>query len=129
MKKTTRKHNLAEWLTFILGLVLIAAIIAFLIVEVSHDESLPPQLKISSTYQAAIKPYAFEVIVENTSKQTAEGTQISFALYQDGKQVETALANFDYIAAMSQKTAWIIFYKSRKEGDSLGVASISYVKP
>lgn len=129
MKKIRRKHNIVERITFAFGLASLAAILGFLFYDLTQDDHYPPQLEITSIYDATVLPYAYKVTVKNTSKQTAEAAQIDFGLYQDGERIEAANASFTFVAAKSTKTAWIIFNTKRKPSDSLVVISSTYLKP
>ncbi len=129
MKKIRRKHNIVERITFAFGLLLLAAILGFLFFDLTQDDHHPPQLEISCIYDPTVLPYGYRVMVKNTSKQTAEGAQIDFGLYQDGERTETASASFTFVAAKSKKTAWIVFNTKRKPSDSLVVISSTYLKP
>ena len=129
MKKIRRKHNIVERITFAVGLLLLGAILGFLIFDLTVEDHHPPQLVISSSFDPGVLPYGYRVIVKNTSKQTAESAQITFALYQDGERVEEASADFTFVPAKSKKTAWIVFNTDRKPSDSLVMISASYLKP
>ncbi len=129
MKKIRRNHNIVERITFGFGLVLLGAIIGFLLFDLTVEDHHPPQLMISSVVDPSVLPYGFRVNVKNTSKQTAENAQINFVLYQNGERVEEASADFTFVPAKSQKTAWIVFNTKRKQSDSLVVISATYLKP
>lgn len=129
MRKIRRKHNIVERITFGLGILSLVAIIGFLILDLNENDSLPPQLQISTSYITSVTPYCYQIRVKNTSKQTAADAEITFGLYQNGVLEESATVNFNFVPAKSLKTAWVVFYTEPKPSDSLVVISSTYVKP
>lgn len=122
-------HNTVEIITFIAGMVVLLSVLGFLIYQMQQKKSSPPELYITSTYQPSMKGYAFKLQVENKGEESAEAVSIKLSLYQEGEAVEDGTVNIQYVPVKSKETAWIVFHTDRKSGDSLVVASVTYVKP
>jgi len=124
-----KQHNLVEIITFIVGLVVLLSLVGFLIYQIDQKKNLPPQLQVSTTYEAAMDQYAFRLEVENTGEESAEDVHIKLSLYQQGEVKEDASLSIRYVPVKSKETAWVVFHTDRMAGDSLVVSSVTYVKP
>lgn len=122
-------HNSVERITFVFGLLVIASLLTFLIYQLTQKSGKPPQLIVTSTYQADLEPYGFEIQVVNKGDQTAENAVISLDLYQNDSIIASGSLEMNYVPVKSKETAWIVFNQSRMPNDSLVVSSVSYVKP
>lgn len=129
MKQKRRKHNIVEKITFALGLLTLIASITYLIVDSFANDNLPPQLLVATNFDASAAQNGYRITVYNASKQTAASAEITFALYQQGKESQTAAANFNFIGAKSEKTAFIVFDQPHQATDSLVMKTVSFLLP
>lgn len=81
MIKQKTKTNSIEKVTFFGGLLILIALTGYLFYQLVDQNKSPPQLQITSRYEPSLSNYTFEVQVENTGRETAEGAQIKFALF------------------------------------------------
>lgn len=129
MNRDGEKYNIAEKIGFAIGLLVSVALVGYLVFQISQKKKIPPQLQVSSSYKAALEPYTFQIRVENKGEETAKSVNLRFSLYQNGQSVETASMSIDYVPVKSSEIGWVVFYRERKQGDSLVVSSITFLKP
>lgn len=129
MSEKEVSHNILEKVVFATGLLILAAVMGYLGYLVFKGRSKPPKLVIESTYQPDMDFYAYKVLITNTGEETATSANIKLALYQEGKSVATGSIGISYIPIRSTETAWMVFHRKRKPGDSLVVSSITFLKP
>ena len=124
-----KQHNFIENGTFVVGLLILLALISYLVYQISQDKKSPPEIQVTTNYQPAMDNYAFEVTVENNGGESAEAVNIKLSLYQEGEAVEDGTLDIQYVPVKSKETGWIVFHSERKAGDSLVVSSVTYMKP
>ena len=124
-----KQHNIIENGTFVVGLLILLALISYLVYQISQDKKSPPEIQVTTNYQTAMDNYAFEVTVENNGGESAEAVNIKISLYQEGEAVEDGTLDIQYVPVKSKETGWIVFHSDRKTGDSLVVSSVTYMKP
>jgi len=124
-----KQHNFIENGTFVVGLLILLALISYLVYQISQDKKSPPEIQVTTSYQTAMDNYAFEVTVENNGGESAEAVNIKLSLYQEGEAVEDGTMDIQYVPVKSKETGWIVFHSDRKTGDSLVVSSVTYMKP
>ena len=129
MEKEKKSYNTVEKISFALGVLVLFALVSFLIYQMFQKEKAPPNLEITIAEDTSTTKYDFKVVVENLGEETAEAATIKLSLYQEGNAVEDGTINLQYVPVKSKRTAWIVFQKKKKTGDSVTVASITYVKP
>lgn len=122
-------HNTTEKTVFIIGLFILLGIIGYLVYLIQKERTLPPVLVVTSAYKPDLKPYGFEVKVENFGEEAASNVSVKLELYQDGKTAGSGTVQMDYVPISSNETAWITFDVKRKPGDSLVINSITATKP
>lgn len=124
-----KQHNIIENGTFVVGLLILLALISYLVYQISQDKKSPPEIQVTTNYLTAMDNYAFEVTVENNGGEAAEAVNIKLSLYQEGEAVEDGTLDIQYVPVKSKETGWIVFHSDRKTGDSLVVSSVTYMKP
>lgn len=124
-----KQYNIIETGTFLVGLLILLALISYLVYQISQDKKSPPEIQVTTSYQTAMDNYAFEVTVENNGGESAEAVNIKLSLYQEGEAVEDGTMDIQYVPVKSKETGWIVFHSDRKTGDSLVVSSVTYMKP
>ena len=124
-----KQYNIIETGTFVVGLLILLALISYLVYQISQDKKSPPEIQVTTSYQTAMDNYAFEVTVENNGGESAEAVNIKLSLYQEGEAVEDGTMDIQYVPVKSKETGWIVFHSDRKTGDSLVVSSVTYMKP
>lgn len=129
MEKQKTSHNAVEKISFVLGVVVLLALISILIYQMVQKKETPANLEITLLEEPSMENYGFKLEIENTGGESAESANINLSLYQEGMAVENGTVTFQYVPVKSKKTAWIVFHTSKKEGDSVVVSSVTYVKP
>ena|SRR5690554_3729087 len=129
MEKQKTSHNAVEKTSFILGVVVLLALISILIYQMVEREETPPNLEITIIEEPATDNYGFKLEVENSGGESAEAANIKLSLYQEGIAVEDGTVAIQYVPVKSKKTAWIVFHTKKKAGDSVVVSSVTYVQP
>ncbi len=129
MEKQKTSHNTVEKISFVLGVVVLLALISILIYQMAQKKETPPNLEITLLEEPSMEKYGFKLEIENSGGESAESANINLSLYQEGMAVENGTVTFQYVPVKSKKTAWIVFHTSKKEGDSVVVSSVTYVKP
>lgn len=129
MEDQKKNYNLVEKICFGIGALVLLGLISFLVYQMVQKKEGPPNLEITIVEDSTTASYDFKIDVENTGEETAEAANVRLSLYQDGQAVETGTVTFQYVPVKSTKTAWIVFHKKQKTGDSVVVSSITYVKP
>lgn len=122
-------HNNLEKLIFSLGLLVVLVLLGYLVFEMTDTKKKPPHLVVTTAYDPNVPNYAYKIKTKNFGENTAANVNVKLDLYQEGKKVESATVNFNYLPVQSTETAWTIFHLPRKEGDSLVVGSIAFSKP
>lgn len=100
-----------EWIAAFLGLVVVATMGVFLVVEAfSSDAQLPPVLKVEPLgLTRAGSTYVLEVEVLNSTGQTGAAVNVEGSLKQGGRAVETSNATLAFVPGRSQRQAGLIF--------------------
>ena len=129
MDKQKISHNVLEKATFTFGLIVLITLFSYLISEMFGPKKAPPLLVVTTSYDPNLQGYAFKVTTENLGEQSVANANVSLALYQEGKKVNTATVNYGYLPLNSTETAWTFFNTVKKTGDSLVVSSISFSSP
>lgn len=129
MEKQKTSHNAVEKISFVLGVVVLLALISILIYQMVQKKETPANLEITLLEEPSMENYGFKLEIENTGGESAESANINLSLYQEGMAVENGTVTIQYVPVKSKKTAWIVFHTSKKEGDSVVVSSVTYVKP
>src|SRR5690606_37004354 len=124
-----KQYNIIETGTFVVGLLILLALISYLVYQISQDKKSPPEIQVTTSYQPAMDNYALEVTVENNGGESAEAVNIKLSLYQEGEAVEDGTMDIQYVPVKSKETGWIVFHSDRETGDSLFVSSVTYMKP
>lgn len=129
MNQKKKKFNVIENLIFGTGVLVLTALVGYLVFQITQKNGGPPDLVITNKYQPSLPNYAFEIEVTNQGHTTAQMAQINFDLFQDGKQVESASLQMDYIPVNSKKLGWLVFGTEKKPNDSLVVSSMTFLEP
>lgn len=129
MEKQKTSHNAVEKISFVLGVVVLLALISILIYQMVQKKETPANLEITLLEEPSMENYGFKLEIENSGGESAESANINLSLYQEGMAVENGTVTFQYVPVKSKKTAWIVFHTSKKEGDSVVVSSVTYLKP
>ena len=124
-----QKPNAIEKTIFVLGLLILALLIGYLSYAWGTKENKPPSLEITSSYEPSFQRYTFKIETTNKGEETAKSVNIGFGLYQEGKIVENAVLEIDFVPVKSKEQGWISFSNKRKPSDSLVVKSITFLKP
>lgn len=129
MNQEKKKFNIIENITFLVGILVLTALVGYLGYQLTQKNGYPPHLIVTNKYDSSLPYHAYKIQVQNQGQKTAETVQINFDLFQDGKQVETASTNINYIPVNSKKIGWIVFTTKKTSNDSLVVSSMTFLEP
>lgn len=130
-EETDRKihFNALQVLVAIIGSLMVLAVVGYLIYEVFQEKKVAPELFIKTDYQPDLPHSAYKVTIENKGERTAASVNIDFFLHRSDSMVGTATMNIDYVPAKSKEEGWAVFYVPYQPGDSISVASVTFLKP
>lgn len=128
-EKKNQKIPFLEWLTAVIGLILVVGALGFIIYEASTNEHEPPILKLS--YGAVIKTeagYLVKFEVENNGDETAANVVIEGKLTKGAQEIETSSVTFDYAPSQSKRNGGLYFKNNPQEFD-FEILAKGYQKP
>lgn len=124
----TRTHWI-EWLTGLLSLAAICAVIGWLFVDIMTSEDRQPELvaRVISTEKIAS---GWQVVFElrNNATLAAAGVEVRAQLLDKSRLVEEAEVTFDYVAGGSQSRGAVIFENDPKRLD-LTIRAVGFTEP
>jgi uncharacterized protein (TIGR02588 family) len=106
-----QRYPLVEWLSAALGLVIIAAMLGFLVLEAARQrERLPPSMNVVPVGLVSNPGrYLVEVEVTNAAHKTGASVQIEGVLKEGETDVETSSATLAYVPGESRRRAGLLF--------------------
>lgn len=101
---------LAEWLVAVVGFLLVAASIAFLLYQALAVEAPPPEMTmmVEETSETG-QGFLVVVSVHNKGGKTVSGLTVEGELKSDDGVVETSTTTLDYVAAHSTRQVGFFF--------------------
>jgi uncharacterized protein (TIGR02588 family) len=122
-------NPLLEWLVGILGLVLVAGSIGFLLYQAFSGASTPPDITVELD---AITPLSNGYLVTfraiNQGQATAKGVIVEGQLTAENGEVETSEASLDYVPAGSEREGGLFFTQDPRQFE-LQLRSLGYERP
>jgi uncharacterized protein (TIGR02588 family) len=120
---------LAEWVVGLLGFLLVAATIIFLLYEGVQDEGKPPHLSISiRAIEAVDDHYLVRFRVQNNGDLTAAAVTIEGALKQGEETIEASDTSLTYVPAQSYREGGLFFTENPADFE-LELRPVGYEKP
>ena len=118
-----------EWIVAVVGLVLVAGVIGFLIYEAFSGNRLPPDIKLSvgSVVQTR-NGFLVTVTAINQGGITAEGVDIEGELKRGTETIERSQTTIDYLPPRSNKKAGLFFTRDPRQFE-LQVRPLGYEEP
>lgn len=106
-----RRIPALEWVAAAIGLVIVSAILAFLLIETLRtDPDIPPMLSIAPVRLVSSgNSYVLEVEVANSSRQTAAAVQVQGTLENGAGGGISSTATLNYVPGKSTRTASLVF--------------------
>jgi uncharacterized protein (TIGR02588 family) len=120
----------AEWTTFSIALLIVAAIVGLVIYKWLTQKNIPPILAISNSGEIREVPGQFYVpfSVTNTGGETAESVQIIAELRINGEVEENGEQQIDFLASGEKEEGAFVFSRDPRKGE-LVVRVASYKSP
>jgi len=122
-------NPLLEWLLGILGLILVAGSIGFLLYQALSGDSTPPDITVELD---AITPISNGYLVTfraiNQGQATAKGVIVEGQLTAENGEVETSEASLDYLPAGSEREGGLFFTQDPRQFE-LQLRSLGYEQP
>jgi uncharacterized protein (TIGR02588 family) len=120
----------AEWITFGIALLILAAVVGLVIYKWLTQKNEPPVLSISSSSKIREAPGQFYVPFEikNTGGQTAESVQVIAELRINGEVEESGEQQIDFLASDEKEEGAFVFSRDPRKGE-LSVRVASYKSP
>lgn len=131
-KNGTKRQRapLLEWASAALGLLILAVMFGFLMMEaLKSSERTPPVMVVAAAgFTANPGYYIVEIEVTNRSRTTGAAVQVEGSLNQGGQPVETSTAAFDYVPGLSKRRGGLVFTKDPRQFD-LELRVTGYERP
>lgn len=120
----------AEWTTFSIALLIVAAIVGLVIYKWLTQKNQPPIISISPSSEIREAPGQFYVPfeIENTGGETAESVQVIAELRIDGEVEESGEQQIDFLASGEKEEGAFVFSRDPRKGE-LVVRVASYKLP
>jgi uncharacterized protein (TIGR02588 family) len=118
-KNQRQRTTLAEWVTFLLSLVVVALIVGLVLHSWMTQSDEPPILKVTGTTEVREVQGQFYVpfTVENLGGETAESVQVISEIEQNGQVVETGEQQIDFLSANEKQEGAFIFTRDPRQGN------------
>ncbi len=125
-----QKRSPAEWTTFSIALLILAAIVGLVIYKWLTQKNQPPVLSISSSSEIREAPgqYYVPFSVKNTGGETAESVQVIAELRINGDVEESGEQLIDFLASGEKEEGAFVFSRNPRQG-KLVVRVASYKRP
>jgi uncharacterized protein (TIGR02588 family) len=129
-KGQRQRTTLAEWVTFLLSLAVVALIVGLVLHSWITQSDEPPILQVTGTTEIREVQGQFYVpfTVENLGGETAESVQVIGEIEQNGQVVETGEQQIDFLSAKEKQEGAFIFTRNPRQGN-LNVRVGSYKLP
>lgn len=120
----------AEWTTFSIALLIVAAIVGLVIYKWLTQKNQPPVISISNPGEIREAPGQFYVpfSVINSGGETAESVQVIAELRLNGKVEENGEQQIDFLASGEKEEGAFVFSRDPRKGE-LVVRIASYKSP
>lgn len=129
MEKTEEKLNNLERSVFVVGLLVLMALIGYLSYKWATKVNEPPHLEISISREEVQNNNTYRIETRNRGKETAKSVNIKFDLHRKGEKVQTAVLEIVYVPVQSKEIGWISFPGNPTALDSVSVSTITYLRP
>ena len=105
-----------EWLVAGLGLVLVVAAVAFMVLDAMRGGSAPPQIRVRADSVVAMGSggYLVQFTAENHGHETAADVAVVGEL-RDAAGVETSRARVDYLPGRSERRGGLVFRRDPRQ--------------
>lgn len=119
----------AEWITFGISALLIAALVGLVLLSWKTQSSEPPTFNIQAGAVQPVKgQFYVPFTIENTGGGTAEAVQVIGELRRDGQVIESGEQQIDFLSSREQSQGVFIFSENPQMG-SLSLRAASYSLP
>lgn len=99
-----------EWVVAIIGVLLVAGALGFLLYQAVKGDSSPPSVSVEVLSVTKIQSgYLVKIRATNQGGSTAAGLKVKGALRQGGRDVETSHITLDYLPAHSTGEGGLFF--------------------
>lgn len=127
MTRAPEKNGL-EWTVFAVGLILVAATLAYLVREVVTTGSTPPELVVNlGPPRPVAHGFQVPVTVVNRGDRVAEDVSVMITLATRTEREEAALS-IAFLPHASSRQGWVTFRSNPKDGN-LQVGPVTYASP
>ncbi|HAA26407.1 MAG TPA: TIGR02588 family protein [Cyanobacteria bacterium UBA8553] len=123
-------RSAAEWTTFSIALLILAAIVGLVIYKWMTQKNQPPVLSITRSSEVREAPGQFYVpfSVKNTGGETAESVQVIAELRINGEVEETGEQQIDFLASGETEEGAFVFSRDPRTVE-LSIRVASYKSP
>ncbi len=124
------KRSPAEWTTFSIALLILAAVVGLVIYKWLTQKNQPPVLSVSASSEIREAPGQFYVpfSITNTGGETVESVQVIAELTINGEVEESGEQQMDFLASGEKEEGAFVFSRDPREGE-LSVRVASYKLP
>ena len=124
------KKNFLEWAVFVVGLLLVLSVFAYLGYKTFTHQPAPPDIEVN--YRAdpsEAAPFRFAIVVSNKGGETAEEVTVELVQKKQDVTIETAALKLSFVPKDSKREGWLNFHQDPKMADTLFVRVVSYKRP
>jgi uncharacterized protein (TIGR02588 family) len=120
----------AEWTTFSIALLILAALVGLVIYKWLTQKDEPPVLSLTRPGEVRQAPGQYYVPFEvtNTGGETAESVQVIAELSINGEVEESGEQQFDFLASGEKEEGAFVFSRDPRQGE-LNIRVASYKLP
>ena len=136
-EKDSKKENIQreetpalEWLAAVIGFVLVAATIGYLIYSASTQGDAPPNLAIENyTISKVGNDFLVQFTLSNSGDNNAAEITVEGKITEGEKESETSAVTIDYAPAHSTREGGLLFKNEPKKGENFEIRAVGYKKP
>jgi uncharacterized protein (TIGR02588 family) len=123
-------RSLAEWTTFSIALLILAAIVGLIIYKWVTQQNRPPVLSVTPNPEIREVPgqYYVPFSITNTGGETAESVQVIAELSINGEVKESGEQQIDFLASGEKEEGAFVFSRDPRGGE-LDIRVASYKLP
>jgi uncharacterized protein (TIGR02588 family) len=122
--------NALEWAVFVVSLLLVLSILAYLGYQAYTDKPATPDLVVEYYHDpSANAPNRYRVVVHNLGGETAEEVVIELSLEKGGEEIENAELGIAFAPKESKREGWVNFKQDPASADTLVARVVSYKRP
>ena len=128
-KSRNKKTPALEWLAAVIGLIMVAGTLGFLIYSALTEENTPPNLSVKTdSVTAHGGGYLVKFSLYNDGENNAADITVEGKITEGEKDLETSSVTFDYSPSHSRREGGLLFTKNPQNFE-FQIRALGYEKP